>query len=304
MLQHTECPICIELLCDPIQLPCKHVFCRSCVVRAFKVRSQLCPVCRACASDFNPALEPTVAEVEQQLSLFYREELEQRRRETAARREHSLRLRICNRTDFKPGKSWENPCKWTVVVNVDDPSVNTQQHSPSSTSNDTIESVRFIVQPCCQLVDKTSGELVSGPALCRGVDVAEEPFEVTGISWGLFTVRMRVFFKESLQLPPVDVQHRLSLRDGGATIYDIEYTHAAGEINVVLNESHVPHPTSFEALLTCNEQPHGSATAPTGRRFLPRAGIKLPIWQKAKNFICGSQGVACKPSLSMVGLGR
>ncbi|XP_069046916.1 E3 ubiquitin-protein ligase RNF166 isoform X2 [Lepisosteus oculatus] len=40
-----ECPICKDVFLDPIYLPCRHAFCRSCVSEALRTRSH-CPVCR------------------------------------------------------------------------------------------------------------------------------------------------------------------------------------------------------------------------------------------------------------------
>lgn len=41
-----ECPICLELMCDPISFPCGHNFCSKCKKRYFKLGCVKCPVCR------------------------------------------------------------------------------------------------------------------------------------------------------------------------------------------------------------------------------------------------------------------
>ena len=41
-----ECAICQDVLNNPVQLPCKHVFCSECLSGALQMK-RICPVCRA-----------------------------------------------------------------------------------------------------------------------------------------------------------------------------------------------------------------------------------------------------------------
>jgi len=41
-----ECPVCKNLLCNPITLPCQHTFCEWCIIEAVKNKSKQCPLCR------------------------------------------------------------------------------------------------------------------------------------------------------------------------------------------------------------------------------------------------------------------
>ncbi|CAF1347266.1 unnamed protein product [Rotaria sordida] len=42
------CPICLEIFREPLQLPCQHNFCKSCLERITVDRWSRCPVCRGC----------------------------------------------------------------------------------------------------------------------------------------------------------------------------------------------------------------------------------------------------------------
>eukprot|EP00960_Hanusia_phi_P048145 758784-Hanusia_phi.AAC.8 len=41
-----ECPICLQLLGEPITTPCGHTFCRFCLVFALRKTKKKCPACR------------------------------------------------------------------------------------------------------------------------------------------------------------------------------------------------------------------------------------------------------------------
>jgi len=42
-----ECSICLNLLAEPISIPCGHTFCRTCLVTAQQRSQKKCPLCRA-----------------------------------------------------------------------------------------------------------------------------------------------------------------------------------------------------------------------------------------------------------------
>ena len=42
-----ECPICLQLLCEPLTTPCGHSFCRPCLVSTLRKNKKKCPSCRA-----------------------------------------------------------------------------------------------------------------------------------------------------------------------------------------------------------------------------------------------------------------
>lgn len=40
-----ECPVCMELIAEPVKTPCQHLFCLSCQKQLMKLNST-CPLCR------------------------------------------------------------------------------------------------------------------------------------------------------------------------------------------------------------------------------------------------------------------
>ncbi|XP_072906171.1 V(D)J recombination-activating protein 1 [Hemitrygon akajei] len=45
-IQSVSCQVCEHLLVDPVQSPCKHLFCRTCILKCTTVLGKFCPVCR------------------------------------------------------------------------------------------------------------------------------------------------------------------------------------------------------------------------------------------------------------------
>jgi len=45
-----ECPLCLNLFCEPISINCGHTFCRVCLVSSLRKHKKQCPLCRAACS--------------------------------------------------------------------------------------------------------------------------------------------------------------------------------------------------------------------------------------------------------------
>ena len=48
ILKQLQCPICLEILCQPLELPCRALVCTTCLVRwfeAFSCSDKKCPYC-------------------------------------------------------------------------------------------------------------------------------------------------------------------------------------------------------------------------------------------------------------------
>eukprot|EP00964_Phaeocystis_antarctica_P045856 scaffold26427_cov48-Phaeocystis_antarctica.AAC.2 len=95
-MDELTCAICLNLLCEPVlwpaandaASPCRHVFCRHCIVRCILSPSgRSCPLCRApatrswveCAEDL-----PIEADVQRQVMLHFPSEHAERQAEVAA----------------------------------------------------------------------------------------------------------------------------------------------------------------------------------------------------------------------------
>jgi len=44
--KNEECPICLEVVEEPLQTPCRHVFCGGCIRSHIMSRGERCPICR------------------------------------------------------------------------------------------------------------------------------------------------------------------------------------------------------------------------------------------------------------------
>merc|ERR1719461_427585 len=51
-----ECPLCCDMFCEPIALPCGHTFCRVCLMKTLSRAAKKCPICRA-NCHLNPGLQ-------------------------------------------------------------------------------------------------------------------------------------------------------------------------------------------------------------------------------------------------------
>jgi hypothetical protein len=45
-MKQFECPLCLDLLCEPVTTLCGHSFCRTCLVQAMQKCKHVCPQCR------------------------------------------------------------------------------------------------------------------------------------------------------------------------------------------------------------------------------------------------------------------
>ncbi|XP_029700195.1 E3 ubiquitin-protein ligase rnf168-like isoform X2 [Takifugu rubripes] len=45
-LQDCRCPVCLEILCEPVTLPCTHTFCKGCFLESVDKATLCCPLCR------------------------------------------------------------------------------------------------------------------------------------------------------------------------------------------------------------------------------------------------------------------
>lgn len=197
-LDNLQCAICLELLCQPLRLPCCHSFCRACLSAAFHSEKR-CPLCRTAAPiDFNPDEEVVDQPLEYVLKRKCTVEYNQRLQETAASAARRIQLRIGNRYEITG--NWKIPHKWTIFVEMGEACSGLDTHFRLA---DLVEKVRFTLVPACNLVSVVSGTR-------REPEVHNAPFEVTGTSWGLFTVHLEIVWKSWLALPCLSLSHELA----------------------------------------------------------------------------------------------
>jgi len=190
-------------LCQPLRLPCQHSFCRACISSAFQSEKR-CPLCRAAAPpDFNPDAVVVDRALENVLRRKCTVEYHQRLRETAAITARTIQLRIGNRHEITG--NWKVPHKWTAFVEMEE---NYNGQGVQFDFADLIEKVRFTLVPACNVL--WSADFGDASANKKEPEVHQPPFEVTGTSWGLFTVHIQVFWKSWLSLPVLYLSHELA----------------------------------------------------------------------------------------------
>lgn len=218
--ENFECAICLDLLCEPVRLPCSHVFCRRCLVAAVSERRK-CPMCRA---ELAVAFDVANAPVDQAL----REQIVSDHAAEYANKCHGLicdgdagsfaaapRVRIGNRCEHIPslagtldrtGRRTKQK-RWTLFVEFED------------TLLSRIANVRFKLAP---------------HGFTRDVVLEMAPFRVSRLAEGRgeFPVEIVVTFDAETQRNPMVFVHKLCL-DGEGT-----------SKTVPLDLASVPHLTS------------------------------------------------------------
>jgi len=73
-----DCPICFDLIFDPVTVNCGHSFCRSCLARAID-HNPVCPVCRAAVPQYSTQFSrPTDILIQQLSKLLFSDDFFQR----------------------------------------------------------------------------------------------------------------------------------------------------------------------------------------------------------------------------------
>jgi len=62
------CPLCLDILHDPVLTPCNHSFCRTCISRACSSGHSCCPVCRGSFQGFDPHAVPSNTDLAAQIA--------------------------------------------------------------------------------------------------------------------------------------------------------------------------------------------------------------------------------------------
>mmetsp|Transcript_83655 Transcript_83655/g.231864 ORF Transcript_83655/g.231864 Transcript_83655/m.231864 type:complete len:246 (-) Transcript_83655:80-817(-) len=166
-----ECPICLELLCDPLALPCGQAFCRKCVSHALVPEGpRRCPLCRGdVAADFNPALAPVDQPLREVLLRTCTVEYTERVCELALEAARLIRLRImndCELVTIVPRPKF----RWTLRVKLepqDDCALPSEAALP-----EIIEKVRFGLLPVCRLIGYGGSETEEGATTPSYVEIS------------------------------------------------------------------------------------------------------------------------------------
>lgn len=190
------CPLCLDLLHDPISTACSHTYCRACIRRVLATGHGSCPLCRREIRNFDPASAIQDASVMDRIAAAIPEEQVTRRAREAFDR---LEFVIGNLYEEVPGRparsnsTLRNTNKWTMYVTL---CGDASQHTSKL-----IEKIVYSLHPTF----KPSSVTAYGPT-----------FSISRLGWGTFPVECEIHWNPSLRVPPTIIDHWLEFEAGGA----------------------------------------------------------------------------------------
>ncbi|EFC49131.1 predicted protein [Naegleria gruberi] len=204
-----ECPLCLNLLYEPVGFHCGHTFCKFCIERLLASNGSMnaCPCCRAPFSDGNNSLitlkniRPLLT-LRNVLPMLFKEQYEMRRLEVEKERREYVQTQTIRKSFFIGNehtvisRSDQNIHKWTMFVRMDS----------RENVSDFIHSVEYRLHPTFK------------PNV---VVVDKAPFELTRFGWGYFTVKVKITFQSYLNKPAFATNHTLSF-DGNGLMSQVE----------------------------------------------------------------------------------
>lgn len=243
-----ECSICLELLCEPMQLPCSHVFCRRCLAGLVRQKRR-CALCRAgIPESFDPMVAPLHRPLEQVLMRQCTVEYMQRVEDVALEAAHLVRLRIGNGYELL-GVYPRVRHRWKVTVELE---AQPEACLPYGAAlPDVIKHVRFRLLPACRVLSAGSRAASEDERTMlppRYVEVDASPFQVTATSPTSCTIPIVITWQDWVRQPPLRLEHVLDFtRDGGCWDYGVDL-HAAFTGDDGTGGAAEPAPPAFPGL--------------------------------------------------------
>jgi len=218
-----ECAICLELLCEPMQLPCSHIFCRKCLSGMVRQKRH-CALCRAdIPESFDPTSGALHKPIEQILMRQCTLEYTQRLEDVAMEAARLVRLNIRNTHDFL-GFNPRPKHQWTIEVELEaqpDACLPRGAELP-----DIIKHVRFALPASCRVISsgsRTTAEEERKNPPPRYVEVGEGPFQITATSPMSCTIPIVITWQDWIGQPALRLEHDLDFcRDGGSWDHGVD----------------------------------------------------------------------------------
>ncbi len=204
--EHT-CPLCLNVLYNPIITPCKHAFCYYCFEECqdLAIKQNSCPLCRAkikdsfklvIDKDYQEKLVKLLPKETQATKKYFDDfalllEKEYIKIKLEYGNTHKL---IENPRKLRSSTNYENKHAWGVYVKV-------ASKNCEDDSRKYISKVEFEMHP-------TFSE--------RIVPIKAWPFKLERVGWGLFNVPIKVFFnKKEVIGGPLELNHLLDFDGEG-----------------------------------------------------------------------------------------
>lgn len=214
-----ECSICLELLCEPQELPCSHVFCRRCLASCLQ-HSRRCALCRESIDEsFDPVSFPVSKRLEQRLMRQCTMEYTQRLQDVASAAAQIVQLHISNSYELV-SISPRVKHGWTLKVDLEALPECCLPHNAALPG--LIKNVRFGLKPAFRVL-RISSESCQPAQTPAYVDATCQPFQVTATSHVATAVPIIVTWQDWVGQPPLRLDHQLSFKyEGGSQDYAVD----------------------------------------------------------------------------------
>mmetsp|Transcript_80014 Transcript_80014/g.141639 ORF Transcript_80014/g.141639 Transcript_80014/m.141639 type:complete len:376 (-) Transcript_80014:141-1268(-) len=231
------CPLCLDLLSDPVLTPCRHTFCRLCITRVMDAGHGSCPLCRGTLWGFDPSTAVTDSEAVSLIASTVPEEVLARRRQEGMRR---LEIVVGNLYEEVASRS-KNKNKWTMYTSLRG----------------------WAADLTTQLIDKVVYDL--HPTFNPSVVTAHKPnFSVCRFGWGTFPVGCKIHWNPRLNLQPLEVDHWLDFDgEGGRTIAELDIEPEVLEAITASTTAARPPRNSTNATTPAARRPSARRVRPT-----------------------------------------
>jgi hypothetical protein len=186
-----KCPLCLDFLIKPIQLPCGHIFCYYCLDMSITYNPS-CPLCRKDVDNPVQALQNLAKDVQERLIKHVDIDLLKKREDDIIKERNKAKLNSIKieygntSTPITSSKHSKPKYRWALFVKV-----------VSSPKQNPIKTVEFDINP--HLQDSVP------------IKVQQEPFEFDRNGSYEFGLNIKVIFMDRLKLQPYTINHRLRL---------------------------------------------------------------------------------------------
>ena len=194
VLDDQTCPICFNYMVEPVRLPCKHLFCFTCIEQA-TLNDAKCPLCRYQLEDhFELNIdEDYQANFMNKYPEEYQTALDELIKIKTLEKDLIKIFLEYGNTHSSIETDHQNKHKWVFFIRT-----NNEEY------------------PLKDLVDKVTIEL--HPSFNRSLVQLKHPFKFAARGWGVFEIPITVVWKEWTKLPPTNLSHMLSF-DGDGKSY-------------------------------------------------------------------------------------
>jgi transcription initiation factor IIF auxiliary subunit len=191
-----SCPLCLDLVHDPVSTPCRHVFCRLCISRVLSTGHVSCPLCRGDIRTFNADTAATDRAILALIAESVPAQVVARR----ARENHSCLQIVVGNLYEEVENRGTNSNKWTMYVTI--------RGTASQHAHKLIDRVEYKLHPTFRPSSVTA--FAPNFGICR-------------FGWGTFTVTCQIHWNSRLGVRPTDVDHDLVFEnEGGRTTATVD----------------------------------------------------------------------------------